>query len=296
MTVQSVNNHDNRNRYLGLTIGGLVVGGAAGGIYGDNTKPWVKNGELTDTFIRNVDKAYVEENKKQFTVVANDLKKISESGSLNGISDFSKKMLKKEELDLDNLDNDGLKNLAKDLLEIAYEESGTTSFDELIKSRHKAIYESSFEGLMDEARKIKSLNINESMPEYQLKKVLIENAELLSVVPENGKTLEGYVDTLVKQKDIVINGIKKYQSGLEALAAEQFNEVKSNSRLFFTDKFKLKELGSNASPNEIINFNAVKNVVQKMSKAVGVKCAVVGGSVLGLACLATGYFLRTDKK
>ena len=66
MTVQSVNNHDNRNRYLGLTIGGLVVGGAAGGIYGDNTKPWVKNGELTDTFIRNVDKAYVEENKKQF--------------------------------------------------------------------------------------------------------------------------------------------------------------------------------------------------------------------------------------
>ena len=61
MTVGAVNNNNQQKTYAlqGMTAG-LATGAVAGGTYGYLSKPWLKDGGITDTFVKEADKNIVD--------------------------------------------------------------------------------------------------------------------------------------------------------------------------------------------------------------------------------------------
>ena len=56
MSVEGINNSTNSNAGL-YTAGSALIGGGAGALAGYYSRPFLKNGELTDTFVKNAFKA-----------------------------------------------------------------------------------------------------------------------------------------------------------------------------------------------------------------------------------------------
>ena len=64
MTVGAVNNNQQQTYAVPAMAAGLATGAIAGGTYGYLSKPWLKDGDITDTFVKEADKNIVDTFKK----------------------------------------------------------------------------------------------------------------------------------------------------------------------------------------------------------------------------------------
>lgn len=66
---------NNNSQTAFYTAAGVGTGAIAGGAFGYYQRPWIKNGELTDTFVKNVSEKELKLEEEDCKVLISDLKK-----------------------------------------------------------------------------------------------------------------------------------------------------------------------------------------------------------------------------
>lgn len=118
--------------------------------FGYYQKPWIKNGELSDTFIKNVSEKELKLEEDDFKVFIDDLKKIASSGSLENTQDSTKVYFE------DLLTPDENKHLSNELLDSLKEEFGDGILDRKFDKYREAV-KISPEDMPEQKEKIKNL-------------------------------------------------------------------------------------------------------------------------------------------
>lgn len=154
MPIEKVNitqqNKTNNTQTAIYTAASLGTGAIAGGTFGYYQKPWIKNGELSDTFIKNVTEKELKLNEDDFKVFIDDLKKIASSGSLENTQDSTKVYFE------DLLTPDENKHLSNELLDSLKEEFGDGILDGKFDKYREAV-KISPEDMPEQKEKIKNL-------------------------------------------------------------------------------------------------------------------------------------------
>lgn len=154
MPIEKVNitqqNKTNNTQTAIYTAAGLGTGAIAGGTFGYYQKPWIKNGELSDTFIKNVTEKELKLEEDDFQVFIDDLKKIASSGSLENTQDSTKVYFE------DLLTPDENKHLSNELLDSLKEEFGDGILDGKFDKYREAV-KISPEDMPEQKEKIKNL-------------------------------------------------------------------------------------------------------------------------------------------
>ena len=154
MPIEKVNitqqNKTNNTQTAIYTAAGLGTGAIAGGTFGYYQKPWIKNGELSDTFIKNVTEKELKLNEDDFKVFIDDLKKIASSGSLENTQDSTKVYFE------DLLTPDENKHLSNELLDSLKEEFGDGILDGKF-DKYRETVKFSPEDMSEQKERIKNL-------------------------------------------------------------------------------------------------------------------------------------------
>ncbi len=154
MPIEKVNitqqNKTNNTQTAIYTAASLGTGAIAGGTFGYYQKPWIKNGELSDTFIKNVTEKELKLNEDDFKVFIDDLKKIASSGSLENTQDSTKVYFE------DLLTPDENKHLSNELLDSLKEEFGDGILDRKFDKYREAV-KISPEDMPEQKEKIENL-------------------------------------------------------------------------------------------------------------------------------------------
>ncbi len=154
MPIEKVNitqqNKTNNTQTAIYTAASLGTGAIAGGTFGYYQKPWIKNGELSDTFIKNVTEKELKLNEDDFKVFIDDLKKIASSGSLENTQDSTKVYFE------DLLTPDENKHLSNELLDSLKEEFGDGILDGKF-DKYRETVKFSPEDMSEQKERIKNL-------------------------------------------------------------------------------------------------------------------------------------------
>ena len=167
MTVGAVNNNNQQNTYAlqGMTAG-LATGAIAGGTYGYLSKPWLKDGDITDTFVKEADKQITNMYKDGNKQIYSDLKKMQETGSIDGVSEVFRDTFKDD--GLTTMTAEQRKAFVKNLLQ----ENGVKNLDEFLENTNTFADLESVNSLTKHAKKFKHLSEDTSVEE--LNKLLKE--------------------------------------------------------------------------------------------------------------------------
>lgn len=125
MPIENVNivQKNNNSQTAFYTAAGVGTGAIAGGAFGYYQRPWIKNGELTDTFVKKVSEKELKLEEEDCKVLISDLKKIAASGSLENTQDSTKAYFK----GLSN--SEVIKTLSNNILDGLKEEFGDGILD-----------------------------------------------------------------------------------------------------------------------------------------------------------------------
>lgn len=288
--VEAINGRNN-NSTSAYSLGGLGVGALAGGTFGYLQKPWAKNGEVSDTFIRQYEKNQIKDNLTQFGKIAKDLKKISETGKLDGISDFTKELL--DECDINKeLSTENIKNYTSKILNDTMEAYDAKDIDELIKNNKKHCENSTIINMTKEAKKWNNINVSEGMTDDALKKVLKDNADLFKIKVEAGKTIEEAVDTYFATtggKAKVLEQITLKKIVHTNKANSRLDDIVENIGKHIDIKEKrMLDLASDAIAEDKSVHGVIKKTISQMNWKNAGKWAAITGASLGAIGLATG--------
>ena len=154
MPIEKVNitqqNKTNNTQTAIYTAAGLGTGAIAGGTFGYYQKPWIKNGELTDTFVKKVSEKELKLEEEDCKVLISDLKKIAASGSLENTQDSTKAYFK----GLSN--SEVIKTLSNNILDGLKEEFGDGILDGKF-DKYRETVKFSPEDMSEQKERIKNL-------------------------------------------------------------------------------------------------------------------------------------------
>ena len=267
MTVGAVNNNNQQNTYAlqGMTAG-LATGAVAGGTYGYLSKPWLKDGGITDTFVKEADKNIVDTFKKNNKQLINDLKKV-QTGSIDGVSKIFKDVYKDE--GLQEMTAEQRKAFVKELLQ----ENNVENLDELLKNANIMADEESIKSVTKNAEKFKTLTKDTSLED--LNKLLKDEGldQIFGTATKENKTqiIEG-IQTL---SDANIQATKLAR---KALILEHV-DVKKKS---------MKDLAANADYETKSVYKAIKKAIRNTNLKAAAKWGAIGAGVLGAVGLGVG--------
>ncbi len=152
MPIENVNfvQKNNNSQTAFYTAAGVGTGAIAGGAFGYYQRPWIKNGELTDTFVKNVTEKELKLEEEDCKVLISDLKKIAASGSLENTQDSTKAYFK----GLSN--SEVIKTLSNNILDELKEEFGDGILDGKF-DKYRETVKFSPEDMSEQKERIKNL-------------------------------------------------------------------------------------------------------------------------------------------
>lgn len=293
--VEAVSGRNNNNTSA-YSLGGLGAGALAGGTFGYLQKPWAKNGQVSDTFIRQYEKNQIKYDLTQFEKMVKDLKKISETGKLDDISDITKELLDECEINKE-LPSEDIKNYTSEILNDTMDAHNAKDIDELIKNGKKQYKNDTINNAAKEAKRWDNLKVSGDMSDDALKKVLKDNADLFEIKAEKGKTLEEAVETFIchKNKEYIIYTIIEEKNSKITKVQERLGDIveEIGKHLDINEK-RMLDLASDATAEDKSIHGIVKKTVSRMNRKNAGKWAAITGAALGAIGLAAGII--KDKK
>ena len=268
MTVGAVNNNNQQNTYAlqGMTAG-LATGAIAGGTYGYLSKPWLKDGDITDTFVKEADKQITNMYKDGNKQIYSDLKKMQETGSIDGVSEVFRDTFKDD--GLTTMTAEQRKAFVKNLLQ----ENGVKNLDEFLENTNTFADLESVNSLTKHAKKFKHLSEDTSVEE--LNKLLKETQLdiVFGTATKENKTL------IIKAVQIANQGaIDAAKLERKALILEHV-DVKKKS---------MKDLAANADYETKSVYKAIKKAIRNTNLKAAAKWGAIGAGVLGAVGLGIG--------
>lgn len=267
MTVGAVNNNQQQTYAVPAMAAGLATGAIAGGTYGYLSKPWLKDGNITDTFVKEADKQITNMYKDGNKQIYNDLKKMQETGSIDGASEVFKDTFKDK--GLTTMTAEQRKAFVKNLLQ----ENNVKNLDELLKKINAFVDEESINGLTKQAKKFKHLSEDTSVEE--LNKLLKETNldTLLGTATKENKT--SIIKTVQIASQDVIDAAKLERKALIMKHVD-------------TTKKSMKDLASNADSETKSVYKAIKKAIRNTNLKAAAKWGAIGAGVLGAVGLGVG--------
>lgn len=267
MTVGAVNNNQQQTYAVPAMAAGLATGAIAGGTYGYLSKPWLKDGDITDTFVKEVDKQITNMDKDGHKQIYNDLKKMQETGSIDGVSEVFKNTFKDK--GLEKMTAEQRKAFVKEFLQ----ENGVENLDELLKNMNAFTDEVSVNGMTESAKKFRILSTDMSLED--LNKLLKDKGfdQVFGTATKENKTQ--IIEFLQTLHDEAIQGtiLVRKASILEHV------DVKKKS---------MKDLAANADYETKSIYNAIKKAIRNTNLKAGAKWGAIGAGVLGAVGLGVG--------
>lgn len=267
MTVGAVNNNQQQTYAVPAMAAGLATGAIAGGTYGYLSKPWLKDGDITDTFVKEADKKITNMYKDGNKQIVDDLKKMQETGSIEGVSEVFRYTFK----------DDGLTTMTaeqrKAFVKKFLQENGVENLDELLKNMNTFTDEVSVNGMTKSAKKFKILSTDMSLED--LNKLLKDKGfdQVFGTATKENKTQ--IIEFLQTLHDEAIQGtiLVRKASILEHV------DVKKKS---------MKDLAANADYETKSIYNAIKKAIRNTNLKAGAKWGAIGAGVLGAVGLGVG--------
>lgn len=296
MPVGAVNNNNQQQTYAvpGL-LAGLGTGAIAGGTYGYLSKPWLKDGNITDKFVKQFDENNTKNSKNLNAQVVADLKKMKETGKIDGISDVTKFLLEESEYELKNLTPEQIKAIPNVFL------GETDNFDELLTLRNRDIDNTSLKTVTENAEKWKAINVADNISIADLKKLYADNKELFNdkvnftffiVSNKEGKAIsieEALESGTEAYRKMIVKKIQQVREAKIAKATKDFADTKATILEHIDlSKKSMKELSSNADFETKEIFKVIKKTMKNMNLKAGAKWGAIGAGALGAIGLGIG--------
>ena len=245
---------------------GLATGAIAGGTYGYLLKPWLKDGDITDTFVKEADKQITNMYKDGNKQIVDDLKKMQETGSIDGVSEVFRDTFKDD--GLTTMTAEQRKAFVKNLLQ----KNDVENLDEYLKLINKSI-------------DIRSIAANEKYAK------IFKSVTDSSTVEELNKLLK---DKNLEEAFGVVTDADR-ASAIEVMKSFDENvaftkEVRKFNILEHVDlkKKSLKELASDADFYNKSIYNTIKKTIRNMNLKTAAKWGAIGAGVLGAVGLGVG--------
>ncbi len=267
MTVGAVNNNQQQTYAVPAMAAGLATGAIAGGTYGYLSKQWLKDGDITDTFVKEADKKITNMYKDGNKQIVDDLKKMQETGSIDGVSEVFRYTFKDD--GLTTMTAEQRKAFVKNLLQ----ENGVKNLDEFLKNTNTFADLESVNSLTKYAKKFKHLSEDTSVEE--LNKLLKETKLdiVFGTATKENKTL------IIKTVQIANQGaIDAAKLERKALILEHV-DVKKKS---------MKDLAANADYETKSVYKAIKKAIRNTNLKAAAKWGAIGAGVLGAVGLGVG--------
>lgn len=274
MPIEAVNNNKQKTYVLPGTLIGLTTGAVAGGTYGYLSKPWLKNGNITDQFIKKADvgitDAYIDISKQ----IGEDLKSILKTGSMDEVSEAYNLAFADE--GLKEMTPEGRKAYIQNLLQ----REGYDSVDAYCNSICKVADSESVNVRIRLANDIKSLQADKTSVD-DLKKILAKlnlDSDLIMVTEESKKDVLEFLNTMSNAQ-------------VEGAMRDRRNII-----LKYVDvsKKSMKKLPSNADLETKSMHSAVKETINSMNLKTAAKFGGIVAGALGTIGLIVG--LMNNKK
>lgn len=267
MTVGAVNNNQQQTYAVPAMAAGLATGAIAGGTYGYLSKPWLKDGDITDTFVKEADKQITNMYKDGNKQIYSDLKKMQETGSIDGVSEVFRDTFKDD--GLTTMTAEQRKAFVKNLLQ----KNDVENLDEFLKNANIFVDVESVNSLTKQAKKFKHLSEDTSVEE--LNKLLKETKLdiVFGTATKENKTL------IIKTVQIANQGaIDAAKLERKALILEHV-DVKKKS---------MKDLAANADYETKSVYKAIKKAIRNTNLKAAAKWGAIGAGVLGAVGLGVG--------
>ncbi len=279
--------NDVNKRQMIYTAAGVGSGAVAGGAYGYLQKPWIKNDDLTDTFIKRVEAKGTANELKKTDLITAELKRVSETGSLDDVSEYTKKLLE----EVQNKPAERIKERANEALDYIKNQYGAKNLDELpqkikenAKKENLAVYQKNLDEL-------KALKITDDISVEEIAKLYKEKFSLWTEI-----SLEDIQQEITaERKKSVVEGLKQDIADSIKACQENITEYKDSIKkhIDISGK-KMKDLPSDADIFEKDDYNVIKKSISETNWKNAGKWAGIGAAVLGAIGLGTAYL--TGKK
>lgn len=281
MKIDKTNNlQSSQKRQMVYTAAGIGAGAVAGGAFGYIQKPWIKNGEITDTFIKRVGVNDTEHSIKTINLYIAELKKVSETGNLDNISEYTKANF----IETQNKPAEQIKIQAQKYLEELKQQFETKDLDELQQKAKKTIQEKlSFDGTQKRLDELKTLKISDNISVEEIARLYKEKVPCLGNKSaqkiQQEITYNGKEFVLEELKEAIDDKIKNYQ--------EDITGYKNSIKQHIDISGKMKNISCDADIDEKDFYNIIKKTIKDMNWKNAGKWAGIGAVALGVIGLGT---------
>lgn len=267
MTVGAVNNNQQQTYAVPAMAAGLATGAIAGGTYGYLLKPWLKDGDITDTFVKEADKQITNMYKDGNKQIVDDLKKMQETGSIDGVSEVFRDTFKDD--GLTTMTAEQRKAFVKNLLQ----KNDVENLDEFLKNTNAFADADSINSVVKNAEKFKALTKDTSLED--LNKLL------------KNEGLDKILGTVTQENKVeIIEGLQTLMdAGIQETKLERRNLILQHVD---TSKKSMKELASDADFETKSLYNAIKKAIKNTNLKASAKWGAIGAGVLGAVGLGVG--------
>lgn len=287
MPIESVNNNQGNYAVTGA-LAGITTGAVAGGLYGYNSKPWLKDGNLTDEFVKKTEENVIEKYKNIINTLTKDMKKLQETGEFSSLSESSKSFIESEfgEEVLKPLKT-ASKDEAKKIAEKTLAQSREKSWEDAAKAIIEDFEKGSYKGVKAAADKWNTITVKEDMTVDELKNLINNNKEFL-----NSQFSHEFDTELIdeRNKDSIIKDIKKAKEESATKPAEFLKESKEELVKYFEPDKKV--LKAQSKEIEGMTYDGLSETLKQFKKSAALKWAGIGAAVVGLAGLTTGILVK----
>lgn len=292
--IQPVNN--NTAIYAGA---GLGVGLAGGATYGYLSKPFLKNGEVTDKFVTQYSDRVVKDDLKWCEKITNHLKKISETGSIESIPDEFLKDIGSSTTDLKSITPDARIAYAKSLIQEGFEKYGVDNWDDLIKKTKEDITSDLSANRLKSIADYDNLLFAEGTNPEVMKETLTKNAVKLHLDTNfEGIPVDEAIDAIVDGKPV--KEVNKYILDAKEFEKTIFDTKRRYLKEGLTDYLTGKKTGSGtiidlASEEGMAAAKRVDKLVRKVKLGAAAKWAGIGAGTLALTGAIVAMFTGNKK-
>ena len=274
--------------YTGI---GLSTGVVTGGIGGYLSKPYMKNGLVTDEFVSSYIDMGVKEDLKDMSKKSKILKQIAETGSVKDVPDRMFKDLGYSAERFKNMTSEERKEVANIIIKEGYEEFGVDNFDDL----EKKVKEYKLQDLVANQKKsiaeYDKLLFTEGTEPEKMKEVIRNNAHKFNF--DDGIPLEASINSLVDGKSVA--EVNKFIIDEKQVQQAMFDDTINFGKKKLTEYFK-----GELNPKDINNESSIdvaKNI-DKLARKFKLKSSAKWAGIIGgtLALVGAAVAIFTGKK
>ncbi|PWL76740.1 hypothetical protein DBY21_06415 [Candidatus Gastranaerophilales bacterium] len=291
MKIDKTNNlQSSQKRQMVYTAAGIGAGAVAGGAFGYLQKPWIKDGEVTDAFIKNVNKNDNNLQLKKLKQVLEDLKQIARTGNSDNIQEIDKANW------YNNTPLEKRKSQALSALDELKEETNAENYDDIYNKYVQGFKTNELEYQQKRIDDLKAIKISDEVSVDEIVNIFKEKIPNSIPCLDEGTTLKQYVENNVaNDKTLFIKDLKKrIQNNIENDQAKIDNYKNSIKSYIDTSGKKLKDIPAEADEEGKILYDATKKTINDMNWKNAGKWAGIGAVALGVIGLGTAVL--TGKK